>query len=576
MRTTRRIRNRIFAAGFFLLQGFLLSAQYITLTLDKDTIGFSETVVLRLVGEAKDITTFAELPQPDGVMVVGRTNNFSMVGSTGKVKFTQTFTLSPYKVGTFTIGPAWVQSGSNRIFSKKITLVVKAGSRSSVSNEIFMRCEPDKKKALIGEQITLSIRIYSRIGAWPGEDRPLAKTFNGFWYHEGSTSAVYKDSAVMINGLMYIGRTIYREYVFPNTTGKLKIPSYEYSCFVKQNPFPTGDPMVDDVMGIQMPVQLISPEVPIEVLPLTEENKPADFAGDVGNYSLSATIDKENIKVNEAVKLTVSINGKGNVSFIQLPRLKFPDGIESYPPVSDDSTTITEYGFEGEKTFTITLIPKKEGAYTLPEISFSYYDPKKKEYVTVKTPEFKLNVAPGDPSQEVSENNLPETFLDGPSSGKIVGRILWIAIPAALLFLLYYYQQQKKKKEIARLDAEKNAEEISALPEEPIKRKPDIHSMLQTAERFIMTGSIQAGIAQLYETLLSAVLFKTELGREEASIHQLRYRMNIKKLAPEIVDETIRVLEELAAQRYTNWEADRSKLSESLQKTRKLASELLS
>ena len=328
-------------------------------------------------------------------------------------------------------------------------------------------------------------------------------------------------------------------------------------------------------MGIQIPIKLVSPEVPIEVLPLTEENKPATFAGDVGNYSLSATIDRENIKVNEAVKLTVSINGKGNVNFVQLPPLKFPDGIENYPPVAGDSTTITEYGLEGEKTFTITLIPKKEGTYTLPEISFSYYDPKKKEYVTVQTPEFKLNVAPGDPSQDVSENNLPETFLDGSSNGKITRRILWIAIPAILLFLLYYYSR-KKKKEMEQADAAKNAGEIAALPEEPVKRKPDIHSMLQTAERFIMTGSIQAGIAQLYETLLSAILFKTELGREEASIHQLRYRMNIKKLSPEIVEETIRVLEELATQRYSNLEADRSKLSESLQKTRKLASELIS
>jgi 16S rRNA U1498 N3-methylase RsmE len=80
----------------------------------------------------------------------------------------------------------------------------------------------------------------------------------------------------------------------------------------------------------------------------------------------------------------------------------------------------------------------------------------------------------------------------------------------------------------------------------------------------------------LYETLLSAVLFKTELGREEASIHQLRYRLGIKKLSPETVDETIRVLEELGAQRYSSLETDRSKLSENLGKTRKLALALLS
>jgi hypothetical protein len=573
VRTTVSIKKLLFTTAFFLLQVFLLSAQSITIKLDKDTINFSETVVLRLSGEAKDIKSLAELSNSDGVIIIGTTRQYSYVGNSGKVKFTQTFTLSPFKVGTFTIGPAWVQAGGVRVFSNKVKLTVKSGSQSSVSKEIFMRCEPDKKKAYIGEQITLALRIYYRVNFWPGEDRPLAKTFNGFWYHEGSTSEVYKDSTVLINGLVYFVKTIYKEYVFPNTEGDLKIPSYEYACFVKQNPFPTGDPLVDDVMGIQMPMQLISPEVPIEVIPLPLANKPAGFSGDVGKFSLSASIDKENAKVNEAVTLTVTITGKGNISFVQLPHLKFPAEIESYPPVSSDSTRITGDGIEGDKTFTMTLIPKKEGVYTLPEIAFSYYDDKTKEYTTVKTPEFKLNVAPGDPAQNVSENNLPESFLDGSSTGKIIGRILWILIPAVLLFFLYY---RSRKKDNKRMEEKSVVEETPETETLPVKNKPDVNAMIRVAERFFVNGNIQSGIAQLYETLLSAVLFKTELNREEASIHQVRYRLGIKNLSPELINETIQFMDDLSAKRYSAIPFDNSNLSESLLKTRKLSAELLS
>ncbi len=569
-----QIRNRFFIAGIFFLHGFLLSAQHLTLTLDKDTIGFSETVVLRLTGEAKDISNFAELPQPDGVMVISRTNNYSQIANSNKIKFTQTFTLSPYKVGTFSIGPAWVQSGSNRIFSNKIKLVVKSGNPTSMANEIFMRCEPDKKKVVMGEQIALSIRIYSRVGAWPGEDRPLAKSFNGFWYHEGSTSESYKDSAVLINGLMYVGKTIYKEFVFPNTTGKLKIPAYDYACFVKQNPFPTGDPMVDDIMGIQIPVQLVSPEIPIEVNELPSTNKPKSFMGDVGKFALSASIDKADVKANDAIKLTVTISGTGNINFIQLPKINFPEGIENYPPSSTDTTQISKEGIEGQKTFTVVLIPKKEGSFSIPGITYSYFDPKKKEYVTIETPAFAIHVAPADPSKDVSESNLPQSFLEGKTNGKSILRILLIIVPTLLLLTLFYYQKRKKIKENDLLEVEKSNEEIvdDLIPVQ--KEKPEILMMISTAESHFINGKTQLGVAQLYETLLAAVLYKTELTREEASIQQIKYRLEIKKTDSEMLIEIVTLLDELNLLRYTSWNPERSNIDEKLTKARFLSTNL--
>lgn len=572
MSRTMQIKRFVFT-GLAFLHLLFLPAQ-ISISLDKDTIDFNETVVLRLTGEVKNAVAFAELPQADGVIVVSQNNSYSMIGTSNRTKLNQAFTLSPYKVGTFTIGPAWVQSGSNRIFSNKVKLVVRSGTASSVSNEIFMRCVPDKKKAVIGEQVALSVILYYRpgMGIWPGEDRPLAKTFNGFWYHEGSVTETYKDSVVLINGLVYNAKTIYKEYVFPNTTGKLKIPSYEYDCFIRQNPFPTGDPLVDDIMGIQVPIQLVSPEVPMEVSPLPDKDKPVNFSGDVGKYSLSSSIDKVNVKTFEAVKLSITVGGKGNISFIQLPALTFPDGIESYPPASNDTTSVTRDGIEGEKTFVITLIPKKAGVFTLPGISFSYFDPQKNKYETVQTPEFRLNVAPGDTLPDVSLNNLPETFPGGRPAGRITKRILLIAVPAILLALLFYYQKKKKEKVI---DEEQKEETVEDLPVAPFKNKPDIHSMLSTAERYFMNGNFQSGMNQLHETLMEAVLFKTGLSREEASVNQLSYRLRLKKVAEENIQEIIALLNTLNTLRYQPGNPESFKLSENLEKAKKLSLSLI-
>ena len=289
---------------------------------------------------------YTGIPSPDGVMVVGTNETTSFNSSSGKTKFTRTYTLSPYEIGTFTFGPAWAQVGSHRFYSNKVTLVIKPGNKSSKDSEIFLRCESDKKKVVLGEQITLSLMLYSRVERSLGSERPIAKTFNGFWYHEGAPIQRVKDTLVFVNGLPYQRSTIYKEYVFPNVTGKLSIPAYTYTCFIKQNPYPTGDPLIDDVMSMPTQIELTSPENSIEVLPVSKNNQPANFKGDVGEFSLSATIDHDKIKANEPVILKVSIRGIGNINFIQFPPTQFPDGIENFAPVSNDTTSVTEKGIE--------------------------------------------------------------------------------------------------------------------------------------------------------------------------------------------------------------------------------------
>ncbi len=564
------LRNYLSAFSFLLIGCSFVSAQQLVLTIDRDSIGFNQTATITLSGEAKDISSFAELPETDGVVVIGRSSNYSFNGNNGKIKLNQTFTLQPIKTGTFSIGPAWVQTGSKRIFSNKVSLTVSGGAAASPSNTVFLRCEPDKKNALLGEQIVLSIRLYHRVDVRLSSERPYAKTFNGFWYHSGPMDQTYKDTVITLNGLKYVGETLYKEFVFPNATGKLKIPSYEYSCSVKQNPFPTGDNLIDDLMGIETPVQLHSEEVPIEVSPLPDENRPADFSGDVGKLYLSATLDRSNVKANEAVKLAVTISGSGNISFIQLPAQKFPDEIESFPPVSTDSSAVSASGVEGSKTFSITLIPKKEGNYTIPGITFSYYDPKKKEYVTLNTPEFNLKVAPGDPVKNVTQNNLPDGFLSDTGSSKSVLRILLIVVPQLLLIvvLIVLFRRRKRK------NAKETVVEKSNVEAQPIARKTDtMQIMIHNVETNMLAGNYSSAVSILYEALMTACCSKCELTREEASVHQLRYRMKFKKIDDSTIDQIMPFLEDLSMLRFGGF-LDRTILFEKLQKTRDLISKL--
>jgi hypothetical protein len=575
VRTIEKITGLILTAFVFLLSGISLSAQQIHLSLSKDTIGYNENVTLTLSGEMGNENFSAGIPQTEGAGVISTTESSSYNSSNGKIKFSKTYVLSPYKIGTFTMGPGWVQTGSRRIYSNNVKLVILAGTKEDNTKGVFLRCEPDKKKVVLGEQIKLSLKLYKRINVTSTDQNLAVDPFNGFYTYEGNPDYYPDDTIAFVNGLPYQVVTIYQRFLFPNRTGELTIPSFKYICFIKQNPFPTGDPFIDESMGIETEQDLVSAPVKIEVSDVPAKNKPENFKGDIGEYALSSSIDHGEVKANESVILNVSISGKGNVNFIQFPETKFPDGIESYPAVSSDSSEIGKSGMRGVKKFQVTLIPKKDGNYTIPEISFSYYDPDKKEYRTLTTPEFQLKVNPADPSTEISENNLPDSFQDTQSPGKMIRKISLIGLPPLLLILglILFARNKKKKREIAsqpdKNDQNELADNFIFTP-----KRSDIGEMINIGESMIYSGKTKAGIAQLYETLLTALCEKTELTREEASIHQIRFRLEIKHFSKEFASEILQLLTELSELRYSSQPIDPSKLVENIAKLRKLTLQL--
>ncbi|HEU4719609.1 MAG TPA: BatD family protein, partial [Bacteroidia bacterium] len=366
-----------------------------------------------------------------------------------------------------------------------------------------------------------------------------------------------------------VGETMYKEFVFPNTAGKLMLPSYDYSCSVKQNPMPTGNDFIDDIMSIDMPVTLHSEPVEITALPVPDANKPADFLGDVGKYALSASIDRQKVKTGEPVKLTVMITGRGNVSFLRLGDQHFPPGIEPYPVVNNDSLVITGSGVTGSKNFTFTLIPKKEGDYTISGITFSYYDVSKKEYVTLKTPDFSLHADKNENEKTEEENNLPKGFPVADNSDFLFGLKV-----VALLFLIsggiwYYYARNKREVEKQRMESEKKQVPV----EEPVftVTKPVVKNNLETASFMISSGNYSGAVKCMYDELVSSLCRCCEFSPEEFSVSQVRYRMQMKKFSSDLIEEAIGMYDALAMMKFSPGLLQREQLSAALDRLKRIS-----
>jgi hypothetical protein len=184
--------------------------------------------------------------------------------------------------------------------------------------------------------------------------------------------------------------------MFPQITGKLKIPSLTFNgIVVVQNP--AIDPFEAFFNGgsgyTEVKKQIVAPGLEIQVDPLPQ--RPDNFSGGVGKFSISAQLDKTEAKANDPVSLRVIISGKGNLKLIKEPIVNFPKDFDRYDPKVTDKTKLTAQGIEGSVIYDFLVVPRHQGKYTIPPVEFTYFDLGTNSYKTVKSEAFELNVGKG-------------------------------------------------------------------------------------------------------------------------------------------------------------------------------------
>ena len=154
-----------------------------------------------------------------------------------------------------------------------------------------------------------------------------------------------------------------------------------------------------------VPAHIKSAPVKIAVTALPEAGKPEDFTGAVGNFTVSGKISKTDLTTDEALNYTLTITGSGNLKLIEVPKLKLPNGLDSYDPVVIDTITGRSTTISGSKIATYAITPHTPGDYEIPSIPFSAYNPQTGKYVTLSTAAFKIHVKPGKHYNPAGSNN---------------------------------------------------------------------------------------------------------------------------------------------------------------------------
>lgn len=323
-------------------------------------------------------------------------------------EFTYTYILEATEAGKFTINPATATVSKRDYKTEAIEIEVVQGSKPSQpsrtqpgtssqpqteqpADNIFVDIEFDRQTAYRGQPILATLKIYTRSNIAGFEDIKFP-SFNGFWSQDVETPNNIRFERVNVDGRIYNMGVLKKYLLFPQRTGDIKIEPFEIVVVAQQQ---GGRPqsIFDEFFGSHqnVRVRLASKEKTLKIRDLPP-NAPASFTGAVGSFNLEAGFDKTELKTNEAVNLKVRVAGSGNLRLIETPRFEFPSSFEVFDPKTSDRINTTSQGATGSKNFEYVAIPRGPGNFDLGAMEFSYFDPIKEKYITLKSKPLALTV----------------------------------------------------------------------------------------------------------------------------------------------------------------------------------------
>ena len=440
--------------------------------------------------------------QQSGMSIVnGKTDQYLAIG----------FYLKPKSTGKYVIGPATAKVNGKAYYTRPVIVevtntssnstILSSGSNSlspfgnmnldfpsdptihrfddyilkkgenvndKVQKNLFIKLDVNKTTCFTGEPLIASYKLYTRLRSESVvTDAP---SFNGFSVSELELNNNNSVKVEKYNGRDYNVYTLRKVQLYPLQPGTITLDPVVADnkvTFIKSDYAGTqkGDMFFDMLQDfanstspessvIEEHATLKSKPIQISVKPLPQEHEPEDFKGAVGNFRLSASLEKKNITTDDAGNVKINLEGEGNIHLINSPKITWPKGMDAYEAKVTGDIDKFSVPMKGDKTFTYPFTVSKAGTYTIPAVSFSFFDPSSERYKTLNTQPLTITVIPG-------KGNPQNTYVKTEKTEESSEPALWtkygsyfiagFALLAAFIFLTARRRSiEKKKRELLK------------------------------------------------------------------------------------------------------------------------------
>ncbi|SHG54991.1 BatD family protein [Flagellimonas flava] len=371
--------------------------------LSKQKLGINERLRVEFTMN-KDGDNFNPPPFEGFKVVMGPSQSISSSWINGKRSFSKTYSyiLVPTARGRFNIKQATIEISGETYKTLPKTVEVTAAvdkpndqkTVDDVADEsLHLVAEVSKGNPYLNEAVTVVYKLYVSPNISVTNYRPLDNPkYNNFWSQDIPVTKHTAQNGTY-QGQPYRYVVLKRVVLYPQKAGKLEIEPLSLEIFVD---VPTNR---RDFFGGRIYTQasktVSAGRRTLNVKPLPEAERPADFGGAVGDFEFSVSTSKKQLNASESLQAKVEVAGKGNLKLFQLPEPELPSSLEVYEPEYDEKVRTISTGMEGKVANNYTIVPSYRGKYPIPSISFSYFNPKTAKYVTLSSEEINIEVLEG-------------------------------------------------------------------------------------------------------------------------------------------------------------------------------------
>lgn len=347
---------------FLLICPIILFAN-VTASIDKIAVLRGDVVTYTITATGEDIN-LPELTNINGNKVLGTSNSTSMQIIHGKVSKTKSISYTFKPESTFTIPSYKVKIDGIDNPTQPLKVKVVEPTSSKVGDDLQLELNLSEDKAYVGQPITATIIFKYKVGL------PLLRVeLDEFRLKYFDIKPIGNNTKYEKDGYINLSQKF---ILTPKIAGDFTIPKQIIN--VAQREYRTN---------LTRWKKIFSNNQKINILPLPNG---IDIQG---SYTIEATIDKNITKINKPINLTITIQGIGNIDDIDEFKLNLDNQIvySSRPIIK---TSLQNNIYQGTFKQKISIVADEN--YTIPSISFKYFDTKQKTIKILSTKPFKIEV----------------------------------------------------------------------------------------------------------------------------------------------------------------------------------------
>lgn len=499
-------------------------------------------------------------------MINGHTSSSSSI--------TFTFTVFAARNGVYTIPAAHARVRGRNVASRPVRIAVSGRARSNggapqmhqdggaqqprmaqagseiTGKDLFIKVTANKRRVHEQEPVLLTYKVYTLVDLTQLEGKMPDLT--GFHSQEIPLPQQKSFHVERVNGRPYRCVTWSQYLMYPQMTGSLQIPSITFKGIVVQQNR-NVDPFEAFFNGgsgyVEVKRNIVAPGLTVQVDPLPA--KPLGFSGGVGKFNITASVSSKEVKAGSPITLRVVVGGTGNLKLIKQPIVEFPKGFDKYDPKVTDKTKLTNAGVGGNMVYDFLAVPRNQGKYTIPSVSFIYYDVDANAYKTLHTQPFVVNVTPGDGKgttesfDKIIDNDI-HSIKSGETSSSASGKVFfdsaayWICLLLPLLsfivLLIVFRRRAIENGDVVKMRG-KRANKIAR---KRLKRASKLMFEHNTAEFY----------DEVLRTLWGYVSYKLNMPVESLSRENIKEKLAQREVDDDTISKFMSALEECEFERY--------------------------